>query len=101
MDNIAIATLKTSSIDWFYTQLKRKFNTKPLGEIKKILGIRITRDRKHKTIYLDQEEYINNILNRYGFTHEKSQPIKIPASDYTYLRPLTDEDTLINVIEYQ
>ena len=53
VDDIAAAALKTRDINWFYTQLKGKFNAKPLGEIKKILGIRITRDRKYKTIYLD------------------------------------------------
>lgn len=53
VDDIAAAAEDAEQIKWFDQMLSRRFNTKNLGEIAKILGVRITRDRKHKTIYLD------------------------------------------------
>ena len=41
-DLVAIAP-KRSDLDWFYTQLYTRFNAKDLGDIKKILRVRITR----------------------------------------------------------
>ena len=71
-----------------------------MGEAKKVLGMRVTRDRKNRTLYLDQEEYIDRVLNQYGFTHEKHQSVRIPVSDYNNLRPIKEGNKLINVHEY-
>ena len=47
--------------------LKGSFKLKDLGELKLYLGIRVTRDRGSKRIYLDQEVYIEQVLERFGF----------------------------------
>lgn len=47
-----------------------------MGEPSVILGIRITRNKKEGTITLDQEEYIQEILNKYNM--EDSNGIKSP-----------------------
>lgn len=47
--------------------LKRRFNTKDMGESTWILGMRITRDRKARTITLDQELYVSKALEKFGF----------------------------------
>jgi hypothetical protein len=39
-----VAARDAVQIEWFYDQLSSRFNTKNLGEICKILGIRIIRD---------------------------------------------------------
>jgi hypothetical protein len=87
-------------IDWFYNSLRARFNTKNLGEIKKILGVRINRDRKNRTIYLDQEQYLNTVLDQFGISKEKHKPKTIPVADYSQLRPLTPDDSRIDVTEY-
>ena len=46
--------------------LHKRFSTKDLGESKWILGMRITRDRKARTITLDQELYITKALEKFG-----------------------------------
>ena len=45
VDDIAAAAPTNEGLSWFYHQLSARFKTKPLGEISKILGVRITRDR--------------------------------------------------------
>jgi hypothetical protein len=47
-------------------KLVARFRTKDLGASTWILGMRITRDRKARTITLDQELYVTKALERYG-----------------------------------
>ena len=101
VDDIVAAAKTQREIDWFYDKLCNRFNTKALGEIGKILGARVTRDRKNRTIYIDQEQYLLGVLEKFGITKETAKSKKVPAADYENLRPATDEDRRINVSEYQ
>ena len=64
-----------------WNELKKKlidrFQTKDLGESNWILGMRITRDRKARTIHLDQELYVTKALERYGMKNCK--PVATPC----------------------
>jgi hypothetical protein len=91
---------KPTSLEWFAKTLSTRFNAKNLGEISKLLGMRIIRDRKSKTIYLDQEQYLMTTLNRYGISAEKHKAKKIPAADYEHLRPAAEGDEMIDPTEY-
>ena len=51
--------------------LVKRFDTKDLGESKWILGMRISRDRKARTIMLDQELYVTKALEKYGLAECK------------------------------
>jgi hypothetical protein len=53
VDDIVTAAKSTDELDWFYEKLSKRFKAKNLGEIHKILGVRVARDRKNRTIYLD------------------------------------------------
>ena len=46
--------------------LKSKYDINDLGDAKLVLGMRITRDRSKRTLVLDQQVYIQNILKRTG-----------------------------------
>jgi hypothetical protein len=46
--------------------LRKRFNIKKLESATWMLGMRITRDRKARTITLDQELYVTKALERYG-----------------------------------
>jgi hypothetical protein len=54
--------------EWYALKAKlvERFNTKDLGESTWILGMRITRDWKARTITLDQEQHITKALKRFG-----------------------------------
>ncbi len=101
VDDIVATAKNKSNIDWFFTQLSGRFKAKPLGEISKILGSRVIRDRKNRTIYLDQEQYLSTILDRFGITQESHKKRSIPVPDYESMRTATPEDKRIDVTEYQ
>jgi hypothetical protein len=63
--------------------------------------VRVTRDRKHRTIFLDQEQYLRAVLDKFGMLNKKHKDKKIPSADYTSFRPATDNDTRIDTTEYQ
>jgi hypothetical protein len=65
------------AIDEFKRNFGERFSTKDLGEIK-VLGIRITRDRKRRTIYLDQTTHLKQMLRQYDMDHRpgKMQTMK-------------------------
>jgi hypothetical protein len=55
VDDILVAALTSKEVSWFSKTLHKRFNSKDLGGVLKVLGIRITRDRRNKAIYLDQK----------------------------------------------
>ena len=97
VDDIAASAKSNSELRWFNDTLRSRFNTKSLGEISKILGARVTRDRDNRTIYLDQEQYITTILDKFGFTTAKHSPMSTPAASYDNLRPAIDDDKRITM----
>ncbi|KAI0993721.1 hypothetical protein K3495_g14463 [Podosphaera aphanis] len=102
VDDIVAVAKSQENITWFYNQLSARFNAKNLGEIHKILGIRITRDRKSRTIYLDQTEYIRSVLNKFGMMgSEKHHKVTTPVVGYNSLGPSMDNDKRIDIKEYQ
>ena len=52
-------------------KLSNSFAMKDLGAAKKILGMRITRDRKNRKLTLSQGEYIEKVLERFRMQNEK------------------------------
>jgi hypothetical protein len=57
--------------------LTKRFNICNLGESEFMLGMRITRDRSAKTIYLDQELYVTKALELFGL--DQCRPVPTPA----------------------
>jgi hypothetical protein len=52
---------------------------KDLGDVSLILGIRVRRDRSNRTLFINQSEYIQGIVER--FRLGDSKPINLPISD--------------------
>jgi hypothetical protein len=67
---------------------------KDLGAAKKILGMRITRDRKNRKLTLSQGEYIEKVLERFRMQNEK--PVSTPLANHFKLTkemcPKTQEE---------
>jgi hypothetical protein len=66
VDDMAMAGPKHASIDWFKISLGKWVEIKDLGELKYILGIEVTQDRKARTIWLNQTAYLIEVLQRYS-----------------------------------
>ena len=47
--------------------LGSKFEIKDIGEATYILGIRITRDKDSRLLYLDQEKYLEKVLKKFNY----------------------------------
>ena len=47
-------------------KLAKSFSMKDLGAAKQILGMRITRDKKHRKLTLSQGEYTEKVLERFN-----------------------------------
>lgn len=74
--------------------LAQNFAMKDLGAAKRILGMRIIRDRQNKENRLSQEKYITEVLERFGMKDLK--PVVTPLPDHFHLSsemcPDTQED---------
>lgn len=68
----------------------KKFEMKDLGEIKECLGIRVRRDCKKGIITLDQENYTEGILKRFGMNECK--PVSTPLIPNEKLAKHTEKD---------
>jgi hypothetical protein len=61
-------------------KLANSFVMKDLGAAKKILGMRITRDKKNHKLTLSQGEYIEKVLER--FRMKNAKPISTPLESH-------------------
>ena len=50
-----------------------------MGEVKKILGLNIQRDRKRHALAISQASYIEETLEKFNLTNAK--PASLPVSD--------------------
>jgi len=53
-----IATRNKTHVHKLKAQLKKEFDMKDLGEVKKILDMKITRDSNSSKLWLSQKNYI-------------------------------------------
>ena len=49
----------------FNDKLTKQFSMKDLGPVKKILEMRINRDREKRLLKISQAEYMKKVLNRF------------------------------------
>ena len=68
VDDILIVGRNVSRIDRLKKQLSKSFAMKDLGTTKKILAIRIKRNRALKKLYLSHEQYIENVLKIFNMS---------------------------------
>lgn len=103
VDDIPVAAQsgQTEDIIWFKNVISKAFKIKDLGEMKKILGVQVTRDRRHRTLRLDQSHYLRETLRSLGIEQDKSRPSMLPMNGYDALRPAGPEDKRIDPKEYQ
>ena len=100
VDDILIAALISKEVSWFNKTLHKRFNSKDLRGVSKVLGIRITRNKKNKAIYLNQEQYLDSVLKRFGITQGKYKKKCILLIDYSQLCLIQLDDERTDITEY-
>ena len=61
-----------AQLDRVATMFDRKYGITGEGELRWILGMKVTRDYRTRTISLSQESYINSLVERFGLQHATS-----------------------------
>ncbi|MBW0555865.1 hypothetical protein O181_095580 [Austropuccinia psidii MF-1] len=56
----------------FKQDIQKYFKMEDLGEIVYVLGIKVTRNREDRTIYLSQELYVHKILDEFGMLNSQT-----------------------------
>lgn len=76
VDDIILASKNNHKLNEIKELLKQEFQMEDLGDLSYFLGIKIERDMERKIIYLNQQNYLKTILNR--FNMESCKPVDIP-----------------------
>ena len=71
VDDMLIVGQDTSMSGDLKKDLFKAFDMKNLGQTQQILGMEITRDRKAKKLWLSQEKYVGQVLERFNMKHAK------------------------------
>uniref|UniRef100_A0A2N9ELZ6 Reverse transcriptase Ty1/copia-type domain-containing protein n=1 Tax=Fagus sylvatica TaxID=28930 RepID=A0A2N9ELZ6_FAGSY len=97
VDDILLASNSPDMMKETKLCLVSKFEMKDMGLGNYVLGIRISRDRDSKLIYLDHKNYLEKVLKR--FKMEDCRPVSTPVSKGTIPNKsmcLTNKTGLIN-----
>jgi hypothetical protein len=101
VDDLLVLARDAKKIHDFGKQLRQRFKVKYLGEAERILGIRIERDRKRRTIYLDQSAYFKQMLQQMGMANESKFANRIPMTTQIGLTKTKPNDIKVPVRQYQ
>lgn len=90
VDDMLIISKDGESIERVVRSIRKLWDIKDMGEVKKILGLSIQRDRKQRTLTVSQASYIEETLEKFHLT--KAKPAKLPVNDRgTLVTTLPDE----------
>jgi hypothetical protein len=94
VDDMLVAGSNMQDINVLKNKLANSFAMKDLGVAKKILGMRITRDKKNRKLTLSQGEYIEKVLERFRMHNAKlvSTPLDSHLKLTKEMCPKTQED---------
>lgn len=98
VDDLLIAGNSKSEIESLKRELSHRFEMKDMGAARIMLGIKITRDRNRRKLFIDQQEYARTVLERFGM--EKSKPVSTPI-DKTYFNFSEEEGELVDNVRYR
>ena len=94
VDDMLIVGRDSNKIVDLKASLSKSFAMKDLGPAKQILGMRISRDRKNKKLWISQEKYIEKVLKRFNMNNAKPvcSPLPVHMKLSSKQCPTTDED---------
>jgi hypothetical protein len=95
VDDLIIASDTTSLIADFKAAISGNFNMKDLGDLEFFVGVRVSRDRATKTIYLDQTAYLERVLARYNMA--ECNALALPATAMTSLTAAMSPSTAADI----
>ena len=79
VDDLLLFGDDTSQIAQLKRALKKQYKMTDLGPVQRFLGLRITRDCSVQTIDIDQEEYIQSVLEHFNMADCKPASTPLPS----------------------
>ena len=83
VDDITILGSSLAKVSHLKSYLMKSFDMMDLGETCSYLGLHITHDRSNKLLEIDQESYIQDVLQCFG--HSDSNPARTPLPSAIHL----------------
>jgi hypothetical protein len=83
VDDMAVTSRHLRHIERFKSQLRERFEITDLGELSWLLGLKVERDRRVRTITLSQGAYVETVLQR--FHMQEAKPEYVPMKPSTIL----------------
>lgn len=74
-----------------------EFETKYLGEAKKILGMEVGHDMKVRNLWLSQRKYVEKVLQRFGM--DNAQAVLVPLTQHFKLSATMSPTTDSGMVE--
>ena len=99
VNDLLIFLKKMDAVTDVKTKLHKAYNMKDLGETDVCLGIQIRRNRRNRTLTMDQHAYIDKVLKK--FSMENLKAAFTPIDGYKYIKPALDDEPMVNQLEYQ
>jgi len=87
VDDIALFAKDFNAIAAARTQLMQAYKMRDLGELRAFIGVQVVRLRDK--VFIHQEDYCRSILEKYGFTGQKT--VRTPFEDKVVLKPREDQ----------
>ena len=97
VDDMMIAGSNKQIVDDFKQAIMKRFAVKDQGELRWVLGVEVIRDRKRRTLEINQRVYVEKTLDRLGMADSK--PVSTPAANVP--RRMSQEEEPTNNREYQ
>ncbi|KAL2885544.1 Retrovirus-related Pol polyprotein from transposon TNT 1-94 [Ceratocystis lukuohia] len=101
VDDITIAAPNMKSIQWFKDEFSRKFKVKDLGETTQVIGVQVYRDRSRRRMWLNQEQYIQRMVDQSGFREHRKTSIRTPIGDWKDVEPAQEGEMILESTKYQ
>ena len=79
VDDMLVVGSNMDHIKGLKFKLAHAFSMKDLGAAKQILGMKISRDRKNKTLTLSQADYVEKVLQRFSMENVKAISTPLPG----------------------
>ncbi|CAI7923482.1 unnamed protein product [Closterium sp. NIES-54] len=83
-------TADTEALTRVKSELQKRHTCTDLGELRRYLGLQITRDRARRTITLTQSHMVHQVLQRFGFQFSSPQPTPLSTSHSLSAPPLDE-----------
>ena len=83
MDDMVVLGANLRAVQKVIQGIASLWEIKDLGDVSLILGLRIRRNRQVRTLYIDQSEYIQGLVERFRLGDAK--PLNLPITDRSAL----------------